>query len=108
MNTNEIIIFIGIIVLSAGTYLIRYNGFYLAHQISFQEKHKQLMSDAACVLLFTLAVFNTLFEQDQFSGMSKLIGVLVAIGIAWKNGSLVFVILSAVGTTAILRFLGIK
>ncbi len=66
------------------------------------------MSDAACVLLFTLAVFNTLFEQDQFSGMSKLIGVLVAIGIAWKNGSLVFVILSAVGTTAILRFLGIK
>ncbi len=35
MNTNEIIIFIGIIVLSAGTYLIRYTGFYLAHQISF-------------------------------------------------------------------------
>jgi len=108
MNDNGTIVFIGVMVLAVGTYLIRYAGFYLAHQISFQEKHKQLMSDAACVLLFTLAVFNTLFDEDHFSGMSKLIGVLVAIIIAWKNGSLVLVILSAVGTTAVLRLIGIK
>jgi branched-subunit amino acid transport protein len=106
MKYSEAYIFVGIVVLALGTYLIRYSGFYLATRISFKEQHKQLLADSACVLLFTLAVFNTLFTDTHFSGISKIIGVLVAIVFAWKKYSLIVVILVAMIITAFLRYLG--
>ncbi|ENX41664.1 AzlD domain-containing protein [Acinetobacter sp. NIPH 2100] len=106
MKYSESYIFIGIIVLALGTYLIRYSGFYLANRMTFKEQHKQLLADSACVLLFTLAIFNTLFTETHFSGISKIIGVCVAIIFAWKKYSLIVVILVAMLMTASLRYLG--
>ncbi|ENW04900.1 AzlD domain-containing protein [Acinetobacter beijerinckii] len=107
MKYSESYIFVGIIILAFGTYLIRYSGFYLANRIIFREHHKQLLSDSACVLLFTLAMFNTLFSEAHYSGLSKIIGVAVAIIFAWKKYSLIVVILAAMLITASLRYLGI-
>ncbi|MCH7304629.1 AzlD domain-containing protein [Acinetobacter higginsii] len=106
MKYSESYIFVGIVVLALGTYLIRYSGFYLANRMTFKEHHKQLLADSACVLLFTLAVFNTLFSEAHFSGISKIIGVFVAIIFAWKKYSLIVVILVAMLITATLRYLG--
>ncbi|USA54723.1 AzlD domain-containing protein [Acinetobacter sp. C32I] len=107
MKYSESYIFIGIAVLALGTYLIRYSGFYLADRITFREHHKQLLADSACVLLFTLAIFNTLFSEAHFSGISKIVGVAVALIFAWKKYSLIVVILVAMLITASLRYLGI-
>ena len=106
MKYSESYIFIGVVVLALGTYLIRYSGFYLANRIEIKEHHKQLLADSACVLLFTLAVFNTLFTETHFSGISKIIGVSVAIIFAWKRYSLIVVILVAMLITAMLRYFG--
>ncbi|WP_343619764.1 AzlD domain-containing protein [Acinetobacter proteolyticus] len=108
MKYSESYIFIGIAVLALGTYLIRYSGFYLADRITFKEHHKQLLADSACVLLFTLAIFNTLFSEIHFSGISKIVGVAVAVMFAWKKYSLIVVILVAMLVTASLRYLGIS
>lgn len=107
MKYSESYIFIGIAVLALGTYLIRYSGFYLADRITFKEHHKQLLADSACVLLFTLAIFNTLFSETHFSGISKIVGVAVAVVFTWKKYSLIVVILVAMLVTASLRYLGI-
>ncbi|MCH7390104.1 AzlD domain-containing protein [Acinetobacter dispersus] len=106
MKYSESYIFVGIVILALGTYLIRYSGFYLANRMTFKEHHKQLLADSACVLLFTLAVFNTLFTETHFSGISKIIGVFIAIIFAWKKYSLIVVILVAMLITATLRYLG--
>ncbi|RLZ07655.1 AzlD domain-containing protein [Acinetobacter sp. 2JN-4] len=106
MKDSQSYIFVGIVILALGTYLIRYSGFYLANRMTIREHHRQLLSDSACVLLFTLAVFNTLFTEGHFSGISKIIGVSVAIIFAWKKYSLIIVILVAMMITAILRYLG--
>lgn len=107
MKYSESYIFVGIVLLAFGTYLIRYSGFYLANRMTFKEHHKQLLADSACVLLFTLAMFNTLFSETHFSGISKIIGVSVAIIFAWKKYSLIVVIVVAMLITASLRYLGI-
>ncbi|ENX34035.1 hypothetical protein F889_02699 [Acinetobacter colistiniresistens] len=107
MKYSEAYIFVGIVILALGTYLIRYSGFYLANRMSFKEQHKQLLADSACVLLFTLAVFNTIFTETHFSGISKIIGVTVAVIFAWKKYSLIVVILVAMLITAVLRYLGL-
>ncbi|UTO18071.1 AzlD domain-containing protein [Acinetobacter sp. Z1] len=107
MKYSESYIFVGIVLLAFGTYLIRYSGFYLANRMTFKEHRKQLLADSACVLLFTLAMFNTLFSETHFSGISKIIGVSVAIIFAWKKYSLIVVILVAMLITASLRYLGI-
>ncbi|RZF54755.1 AzlD domain-containing protein [Acinetobacter halotolerans] len=106
MSHGQSYIFVGIVILALGTYLIRYSGFYLANRMTINEQHRQLLSDSACVLLFTLAVFNTLFTENHFSGISKIIGVSVAIIFAWKKYSLIIVILMAMMVTATLRYFG--
>jgi branched-subunit amino acid transport protein len=106
MKYSESYIFIAIIILALGTYLIRYSGFYLASRITFKQSHQQLFADSACVLLFSLALFNTLFTEDHFSGMSKLVGVLVAVVFAWKKYSFIIVIMIAMTVTGILRYIG--
>ncbi|ENX15646.1 hypothetical protein F895_02192 [Acinetobacter sp. CIP 64.2] len=107
MKYSETYIFAGIVILALGTYFIRYSGVYLANRMSFKEQHKQLLADSACVLLFTLAVFNTIFTETHFSGISKIIGVAVAVIFAWKKYSLIVVILVAMLITAVLRYLGL-
>ncbi|MEB3766762.1 AzlD domain-containing protein [Acinetobacter sp. MD2] len=108
MKYSESYILIGIAILAIGTYLIRYSGLYLANRMTIKEHHKQLLADSACVLLFTLALFNTLFSETHFSGMSKVIGVSIAIIFAWKKYSLIVVIFVAMFITASLRYFGIS
>ena len=108
MIAHETYILLGIVILALGTYSIRYSGFYLANQIVFKQHHQQILSDSACVLLFTLAVLNTIFTDNQFSGISKIIGISVSLLFAWKNYSLTVVILIAISMTAALRALGLS
>ncbi|MDQ8952389.1 AzlD domain-containing protein [Acinetobacter rudis] len=106
MNTHSSIL-LGIFILAAGTYLIRYSGLYLANRIQFTAAQKQIMSDSACILLFALAVLSTLFSDNQWSDSSKIIGVIISLIFAWKQYSLIVVILVAVLTTALLRYIGL-
>nr|WP_174506017.1 AzlD domain-containing protein [Acinetobacter sp. Marseille-Q1620] len=103
-NTN--LILLGIFILAVATYLIRYSGLYLSDRITFNASQKQTFTDSACVLLFSLAVINTLFSGTHFSGISKIIGILIAIIFAWRKHSIIVVILVAIGVTAALRYLG--
>lgn len=105
---NQQLILIGILLLAGGTYMIRYSGFYLADRFSFSSNQKRMFSDAACVLLFSLAVLSTFFNESTFSGSSKIIGVMVALIFAWKKYSLIVVIIVAVILTALFRYIGLS
>ncbi|MDQ9011180.1 AzlD domain-containing protein [Acinetobacter gerneri] len=105
---NQQLILISILLLAGGTYMIRYSGFYLADRFSFSSNQKQMFSDAACVLLFSLAVLSTFFNESTFSGSSKIIGVMVALIFAWKKYSLIVVIIVAVILTALFRYIGLS
>lgn len=108
MSINSTLIFLGILLLAAGTYLIRYSGLYLANRRQFTAAQQQMMSDSACILLFALAVLTTLFTETHLSDPSKMIGVIVSMIFAWKKYSLIVVILVAVFTTALLRYIGLS
>lgn len=108
MSINSTLILLGILLLAAGTYLIRYSGLYLANRRQFTAAQQQIMSDSACILLFALAVLTTLFTETHLSGPSKVIGVIVSMIFAWKKYTLIVVILVAVCTTALLRYIGLS
>ncbi|EPF74454.1 AzlD domain-containing protein [Acinetobacter rudis] len=108
MMINSGLILFGILLLASGTYLIRYSGIYLANRRNFSASQQQMMSDSACILLFALAVLSTLFTETHFSDPSKIIGVIVSVIFAWKNYSLIVIILVAVLTTALLRYIGLS
>lgn len=108
MILNNSLVLLGILLLAIGTYMIRYSGLYLSSRMQFTTSQQQMMSDSACILLFALAIQSTLFSEANFSGLSKIVGVFVAVIFAWKKYSLIVVIFVAVFTTALLRYIGLS
>lgn len=97
----------GMMVLSVGTYLMRFIGVKLGNKLVFSEKYQALLSDAATVLLFSVALTETFYQGVHFSGMARVIGVSFAVFLIWRKTPLVVVILSAALLTALLRQVGI-
>ncbi len=106
--SDTLMIIIGIAILAAGTWLMRYSGAVLGNRLVFSERAQALLSDAATTLLFSVALAATIYESDHFAGMARVAGVLVAVFLAWRKAPLIVVIVAAAVVTAGLRYLGLS
>lgn len=102
------LIIAGIVLLASGTYLIRFAGFRLGSRMQMSERARTMLSDAATVLLLSVAVTTALFEGTHFAGIARIAGVLFAVFLAWRRAPLIVVIIGAALMTAILRYLGVS
>ncbi|BDH44108.1 branched-chain amino acid transport [Salmonella enterica subsp. enterica serovar Choleraesuis] len=97
----------GIALLSVGTYLMRFAGAKLGNKIAAAPRVQAMLSDAAAILLFTVAVTATFYDSTHFSGVARVVGVGVALLLMWRKTPLIIVIIAAAAVTAILRQLGV-
>jgi branched-subunit amino acid transport protein len=95
-----------ILVLAAGTYVIRLSGPLLRDRLKLSDRVKLLMSTSATVLLFALVATSTLTKGQGFAGLALPIGVVVGGIAAWRKAPFVVVVVLAAATTAGLRVLG--
>ncbi len=65
---NMTLIIFGMALLSAGTYLMRLGGAKLGSRLALSERSQALLSDAATVLLFSVALATTFYEGEHFAG----------------------------------------
>ncbi len=98
----------GIGMLSAGTYLMRLGGAKLGNRLALSERAQALLSDAATVLLFSVALATTSYESEHFAGMARVLGVAFAVFLAWRKMPLIVVIIAAAVVTALMRLAGIN
>lgn len=63
---NMTVFILGIAILSAGTYLMRLGGAKLGSRLALSERSQALLSDAATVLLFSVALATTFYEGGPF------------------------------------------
>ena len=101
---NMTLFIVGIAMLSVGTYLMRLGGAKLGSRLAFSERSQALLSDAATVLLFSVALATTFYEGEHFAGMARVLGVAFAVFLAWRKMPLIVVIVAA---AALLRMVGI-
>ncbi|AUU03952.1 MULTISPECIES: AzlD domain-containing protein [Raoultella] len=99
---------VGMAILSAGTYLMRLGGAKLGSRLALSERSQALLSDAATVLLFSVALATTFYEGEHFAGMARVLGVGFAVFLAWRKMPLIVVIISAAVVTALLRLAGLS
>lgn len=102
---NMTLFIAGIAILSLGTYLMRLGGAKLGNRLAFSERSQALLSDAATVLL-SVALATTFYEGAHFAGMARVLGVAVAVFLAWRKVPLIGVIIAAAVVTALLRLAG--
>ncbi len=76
---NMTLFIAGIAILSLGTYLMRLGGAKLGNRLAFSERSQALLSDAATVLLFSVALATTFYEGAHFAGMARVLGVAFAV-----------------------------
>jgi len=105
--TETMKILAGLALLSGGTYLMRLAGAKLGNRLTFSETAKSLLSDAATVLLFSVAIATTFYENDHFSGIARVTGVAVAVFLVWRKVPLIAVIIISAAITATLRQFGV-
>lgn len=104
---NMTLFIIGIALLSTGTYLMRLGGAKLGSRLALSERSQALLSDAATVLLFSVALATTFYEGEHFAGMARS-WVGFAVFLAWRKMPLIVVIIAAALVTALLRLAGIN
>ena len=105
---NMTLFIAGIAILSLGTYLMRLGGAKLGNRLAFSERSQALLSDAATVLLFSVALATTFYEGPHFAGMARVLGGAVAVFLAWRKVPLIGVIIAAAVVTALLRLAGMS
>ncbi|NIF23774.1 AzlD domain-containing protein [Candidatus Pantoea multigeneris] len=106
--THNGLMIAGILLLAVGTYLIRFTGFRLGNRLTMSEKARGMLSDAATVLLLSVAATSALYEGTHFAGLARVAGVLFAVFLAWRKVPLIFIIVGAACMTAILRYVGVS
>lgn len=104
---NMTLFFIGMAMLSAGTYLMRLGGAKLGSRLALSERSQAMLSDAATILLFSVALATTFYEGEHFAGMARVLGVAFAVFLAWRKMPLIVVIITAAVVTALLRLAGV-
>lgn len=105
---NVTLVIVGMAVLALGTYLMRLGGAKLGRRLAFSEHSQALLSDAATVLLFSIALATTFYESEHFAGMARVLGVGFAVFLAWRKVPLIVVIVAAALVTALLRLAGLQ
>lgn len=93
--------------LAAGTYALRLAGPLLRKRVRFSERGEQLMSIAAIVLLGAFLATSALVESGGFAGWARFAGVAVGGVLAVRRAPFVLVVITAAGTTAALRLVGL-
>ncbi|APU14224.1 MULTISPECIES: AzlD domain-containing protein [Actinoalloteichus] len=96
-----------VLVLAAGTYLLRLAGPLLRGRIEVSERARQLLATAATTLLTALLFTAALTEAGGFAGWARPAGVAVGAVLAWRRAPFVVVVIAAALTAAGLRLLGI-
>jgi branched-subunit amino acid transport protein len=97
-----------ILVIAAGTYLMRLAGPLLHGRIEVSERAQVLLARGATVLLVALAATAALIEAKEFAGWARPAGVLVAGVLAWRRAPFVVIVVAAAATTALLRLAGLS
>ncbi|KAF1027704.1 MAG: hypothetical protein GAK29_00515 [Acinetobacter bereziniae] len=105
---QQMIIFISIMILACGTYLIRYSGLAFNQYFSISKQQEQLFNDAATTLLFSIAVLSTFLDGLEWAGFAKVIGVCVGLYLIWKHYSLISIILISTVITILCRLIGLN
>lgn len=105
MHNNLVIA--GIALLAVGTYAMRFAGYRLGSRIQMSDSVRNMLTDAATVLLLAVAVTTALFEGSHFAGVARIAGVLFAVFLAWRRTPLILVIIGAAVMTALLRYFGV-
>lgn len=54
----------------------------MGSRLAFSERSQALLSDAATVLLFSVALATTFYEGEHFAGMARVLGVGFAVFLA--------------------------
>jgi len=107
MQNDTTLLLVGILLLAAGTYLLRLAGPLLSRHYHFSGEFKQLLAEMVAVLLFAVAISATLFEAEHYAGHARVFGVSVAAYCAYKKLPFLVTVLSAALATALVRLLGV-
>jgi branched-subunit amino acid transport protein len=97
-----------VLVLAAGTYGFRVVGPLLRQRVDLPAPVRQLLTDAATVLLVGLVATSALTQGHDFAGWARLAGVLVALLLVLRRAPFPVVVVAAAATTAGLRLLGVS
>ena len=58
-------------------------------RLALRERSQALLSDAATVLLFSVALATTFYEGEHFAGMARVLGVAFAVFLARRKMPLI-------------------
>jgi branched-subunit amino acid transport protein len=97
-----------VLILGAGTYLLRLAGIVLRDRLSVPERVERYLDLAATALLVALVATWTFTADGGFAGWARPAGVLVGAVAAWRRVPFVLVVVLAAATTAGLRLLGVE
>ena len=96
-----------ILLLAAGTYAFRLAGPLLHERLGPAEKLSHPLAMATTVLLLALVATSALTENQEFAGWARPAGVLLAALLALRRAPFPVIVLTAAGTTALLRLCGV-
>ena len=99
---NMTLFIAGIAILSIGTYLMRLGGAKLGSRLAFSERSQALLSDAATVLLFSVALATTFMKASIFPAWRGYWASVLPCSLRRKM-PLIVVIIAAAVVTALLR-----
>ncbi|WP_167473150.1 AzlD domain-containing protein [Nocardia arthritidis] len=99
---------IGMVALSLGTYAFRWAGPALRDRIRFPERAVRLLEIGAMVLLTALVAVTTIPTGTGKFGFALPAGVIVAGVLAVRKAPMLVVIVAAAATTAALRLCGVS
>jgi branched-subunit amino acid transport protein len=95
-------------ILAAGTYGFRACGPLLHRRIQLSEQVRWTLAVAATVLLCALVATSALTTGHGFAGWARPAGVLTGGVLAVRRAPFIVAVAAAVGTTALLRLLGVR
>lgn len=96
-----------VLVLAAGTYLLRLAGPLLRDRFELPARVNQLLTLAAVALLAALIATQAFTDGGAFAGWARPAGVAVGAVLAWRRLPFVVVVVAAAGSAAVLRLLGV-
>ncbi|TQN27697.1 branched-subunit amino acid transport protein AzlD [Haloactinospora alba] len=98
---------IAVAVLAGETFALRAAGPLLRSRVTVPARVERLMETSAAVLLVAVVATTALTEDQGFAGFARPAGVLVGGVLAWRGAPFVVAVLTAAGTAAGLRLLGV-
>ena len=97
-----------LLVLAAGTYLLRLSGLVLRERLRLPARVERYVDLGATALLVALVATAALLDGGAFAGWARPAGVAVGALAAWRRAPFVLVVVLAAATAAGLRALGVR